>query len=206
MLQLQIYLDYLIMSTCKLKCVFLKYCCGIEVCWVPNPNLCACYDICVCLFLYLHVTSLINIILNIIKGNSTNIRYRKHPAHTGLWDSKVFIWPLFTFSQIAYNKQLHKFLIYMVKKTSIMTTSGRGPYMYDISHRDNVMHLVYPHYLCSLHLYLLTTLTADPTCPIPPTFTCMFWSVDCGDSVRIISLSLRSPTTNQVYSLTQLTN
>ncbi len=31
-----------------------------------------------------------------------------------LKDSKVFIWPLFTFSQIAYNKQLHKFLIYMV--------------------------------------------------------------------------------------------
>ncbi len=33
--------------------------------------------------------------------------------------SKIFIWPLFTFSQIAYNKQLHKFLIYMVKQTSI---------------------------------------------------------------------------------------
>ncbi len=40
-------------------------------------------------------------------------------------NSKVFIWPLFTFSQNAYNKQLHKFLIYMVKETSIPTTCGR---------------------------------------------------------------------------------
>ncbi len=39
-------------------------------------------------------------------------------------DSKVFIWPLFTFSQITYNKQLHKFLIYKVKETSIKTTCG----------------------------------------------------------------------------------
>ncbi len=47
-------------------------------------------------------------------------------------DSKVFIWPLFTFSQIAYNKQLHKFLIYMVKETSIKTTCGRwhGSHLY----------------------------------------------------------------------------
>ncbi len=41
-------------------------------------------------------------------------------------DSKVFIWPLFTFSQVAYNKQLHKFLIYMVKETSIKTTCADG--------------------------------------------------------------------------------
>ncbi len=40
-------------------------------------------------------------------------------------DSNVFIWPLFTFSQIEYNKQLHKFLIYMVNETSIKTTCGR---------------------------------------------------------------------------------
>ncbi len=31
----------------------------------------------VCIYLYLHVTSLIHIILSIIKGNNTNIRYRK---------------------------------------------------------------------------------------------------------------------------------
>ncbi len=37
---------------------------------------------------------------------------------------KVFIWPLFTFSQIAYNKQLHKLLICMVKETSFKTTYG----------------------------------------------------------------------------------
>ncbi len=40
-------------------------------------------------------------------------------------DSKVFIWPFFTFSQITYNKQLHKLLIYKVKETSIKTTCGR---------------------------------------------------------------------------------
>ncbi len=40
-------------------------------------------------------------------------------------DSKVFIWPLFTFSQITYNKQLHNFLIYKVKETSIKTTCSR---------------------------------------------------------------------------------
>ncbi len=37
---------------------------------------------------------------------------------------KVFIWPFFTFFQITY-KQLHKFLIYKVKETSIKTTCGR---------------------------------------------------------------------------------
>ncbi len=48
-----------------------------------------------------------------------------------LKDPKVFIWPLFIFSQIAYNKQLHKFLIYMAKETSINTICGRwhGSYL-----------------------------------------------------------------------------
>ncbi len=57
------------------------------------------------------------------------------PQHYWLTqDSKVFIWPLFTFSQIEYDKQLHKFLIYVVKETSIKTTCGRwhGSHLYTV--------------------------------------------------------------------------
>ncbi len=49
--------------------------------------------------------------------------YWKEPFTSSVYvDSKVFIRQLFTFSQITYNKQLHKFLIYKVKETSIKTT------------------------------------------------------------------------------------
>ncbi len=49
--------------------------------------------------------------------------------------SKIFIWPLFRFSQIAYNTQLHKFIIDIVKATSIKTTCGRwhGSLVYRLS-------------------------------------------------------------------------
>ncbi len=61
------------------------------------------------------VSRIVNFRFRVTSDQSNKIFYSRLKTQ----DSKVFIWPLFTFSQIIYNKQLHKFLIYKVKETSI---------------------------------------------------------------------------------------
>ncbi len=82
----------------------------------------------------------------------------------------LFIWPLFTFSQIAYNKQLHKFLSYMVQETSIKTTCGHwhGSYLY-----------VFPRWIFFIPRYahwkrVVFFFVAHPTCCILVVLT-VFW-------------------------------
>ncbi len=131
---------------------------------------------------------------------------------------KVFIWPLFTFSQIAYNKQLHNFLIYKVKKTSIKTTCGnlkdqfkshkkwKFQYNLDIYVSLVVSEQIFRPYTQKLNRCqcFVTVIFVSPSCKTNPhgkSLSCKNISQSRGEGVRIINKSVKvcKDTTNTSY-------